>query len=147
MRTIAYDPYISPERGRQMDVELVELDQLCAEADFVTIHLPKTKETSDLFNAERFATMKPGVRIINAARGGIINEADLAAAVTSGQVGGAALDVFAAEPTTESPLFSVLRSSSPHTSVPRPPRRRTRRASRSPSRSSLHCAANSCRSL
>jgi D-3-phosphoglycerate dehydrogenase len=107
MRTIAYDPYISPERARQMDVELVELDELCAQADFVTIHLPKTKETANLFGAERLASMKPGVRIINAARGGIVNEEDLAAAVASGQIAGAALDVFAAEPTTESPLFSV----------------------------------------
>jgi D-3-phosphoglycerate dehydrogenase len=107
MRAIAYDPYISPERARQMDVELVELDALCAQADFVTIHLPKTKETADLFNAERLSSMKPTVRIINAARGGIVNEEDLAAAVKSGRIAGAALDVFAAEPTTESPLFSV----------------------------------------
>ena len=107
MRTIAHDPYISPDRARQLDVELVEFDQLCAEADFVTIHLPKTKETSDLFNAERLAAMKPGVRIINAARGGIVDEAALAEAVASGSVAGAALDVFAAEPTTSSPLFSV----------------------------------------
>jgi D-3-phosphoglycerate dehydrogenase len=106
MRTIAYDPYISPERARQIDVDLVELDALCAEADFITIHLPRTKETADLFNAERLAKMKPTARIINAARGGIVNEVDLAAAVHSGQIAGAALDVFAVEPTTESPLFS-----------------------------------------
>ena len=107
MRTIAYDPYISAERAKTMDVELVDLDQLCREADFVTIHLPKTKETTGLFNSERLATMKPTARIINAARGGIIVEADLAAAVANGTIGGAALDVFDAEPTTESPLFAV----------------------------------------
>jgi D-3-phosphoglycerate dehydrogenase / 2-oxoglutarate reductase len=107
MRTVAYDPYISPDRARQLDVELLELDELCATADFVTIHLPKTKETAGLFDAARFAAMRPGVRIINAARGGIVDEAALAAAVASGHVAGAALDVFAAEPTTESPLFEV----------------------------------------
>ena len=107
MRTIAYDPYISPDRAKQLDVELIDLDELCAQSDFVTIHLPKTKETADLFDAARLATLKPGARIVNAARGGIVNEADLAAAVASGTVAGAALDVFASEPTTDSPLFSV----------------------------------------
>ena len=92
MRLVAYDPYISDER---------------AQSDFITIHLPKNKETTNLLNAESLKKTKKGVRIINVARGGIVNEADLAAAIRDGHVQGAALDVFEKEPTTESPLFEL----------------------------------------
>jgi D-3-phosphoglycerate dehydrogenase len=107
MRLIAFDPFISEERARHMGVELVDLDTLLAQSDFITIHLPKTKETTNLLDAAALAKTKPGVRIINVARGGIVNEADLAEAIRSGHVQGAALDVFEKEPTTESPLFEL----------------------------------------
>jgi len=107
MHLVAYDPYISEERARHMGVELMDLDSLLRQSDFITIHLPKTKETADLFDAETLKKAKVGVRIINVARGGIINESDLADAIRSGHVQGAALDVFAKEPTTESPLFEL----------------------------------------
>lgn len=107
MRLIAYDPFISEERARHMGVELVDLDNLLAQSDFITIHLPKNKETTNLLNAESFTRVKPSVRIINVARGGIVNEADLAEAIAAGRVQGAALDVFEKEPTTESPLFAL----------------------------------------
>ena len=107
MRLIAFDPFISEDRARHMGVELVDLDTLLAESDFITIHLPKTKETTNLLDAAALAKTKPGVRIINVARGGIVNEADLADAIRNGHVQGAALDVFEKEPTTESPLFEL----------------------------------------
>ena len=107
MRLIAYDPYTSPERGQRMGVELMGLDELVGQADFITIHLPKTKETTGLFGKELLAKAKAGVRIINAARGGLIDEAALAEAIKSGHIGGAAIDVFDAEPTTSSPLFEL----------------------------------------
>jgi len=107
MRLIAYDPYVAPERARQMGVELVDLPDLMGQADFVTIHAAKTKETVGLIGAELLASAKPGARIINTGRGGIVNEAALAEAITSGRVAGAGLDVFASEPTTESPLFAL----------------------------------------
>ncbi len=107
MRLIAYDPYVSPDRARHMNVEIMSLEELVAEADFMTVHLPKTPETVGLIGAELLATVKPGLRIVNTARGGIIDEDALAAAIESGRVEGAALDVFKAEPTTESPLFGL----------------------------------------
>ena len=107
MRLIAFDPFISEERARHMGVELVDLDTLLAQSDFLTIHLPKTKETTNLLDAAALAKTKAGVRIINVARGGIVNEADLADAIRNGHVQGAALDVFEKEPTTESPLFEL----------------------------------------
>jgi D-3-phosphoglycerate dehydrogenase len=107
MRLVAYDPFISEERARHMGVELVDLDALLAQSDFITIHLPKNKDTTNLLNASTLAKTKPGVRIVNVARGGIVNEADLAAAIASGHVQGAALDVFEKEPTTQSPLFEL----------------------------------------
>jgi len=107
MRLIAYDPYVSAERARQMGVELVGIDQAMAEADFITIHLPKTKETTGLIGRELLLKAKPGLRVINVARGGIVDEQALADAIIDGAVGGAALDVFAAEPTTSSPLFGL----------------------------------------
>lgn len=107
MRLVAYDPYVSAERARQIGVELMDLAQLMAESDFVTIHLPKSKETIGLLDAEMLAHAKPGLRIINTARGGIVVEEALAEAISAGRVGGAGLDVFSAEPTTSSPLFAL----------------------------------------
>lgn len=107
MRLCAYDPYVAPERARQMGVELMSLDDLMSESDFISVHLPKTPETADLIDADVLAKAKPGIRIVNAARGGIVDEQALADAVRSGQVGGAALDVFSSEPCTESPLFGL----------------------------------------
>ena len=107
MRLVAHDPYISPERAGKMGVELMGLGQLMAESDFVTIHLPKTPETAGLIGKSLLASAKPGVRIVNAARGGIVDEEALAEAIESGRVAGAALDVFATEPCTSSPLFEL----------------------------------------
>src|SRR5690606_19835436 len=105
MRLTAYDPYVSEERGRRLGVELVDLDTLLAESDFITIHLPSTPETVGLIGKEALAKVKPGVRIVNAARGGILDEDALAEALRDGRVAGAALVVFAHEPVTVSPLF------------------------------------------
>jgi D-3-phosphoglycerate dehydrogenase / 2-oxoglutarate reductase len=107
MRLVAYDPFVSEERARQMNVELLSLERLMAESDFITIHLPKTKETTGLINAEMFKLAKPSLRVINVARGGIVHEADLADAIKAGVIQGAALDVFSTEPMTESPLFAL----------------------------------------
>ncbi|MFI5035140.1 MAG: phosphoglycerate dehydrogenase [Acidimicrobiales bacterium] len=107
MHLIAYDPYISEERARHMGVELMDLERLLGQSDFITIHLPRNATTVNLLNAATLKLTKPGVRIINVARGGIVNEADLAEAVRSGHVQGAALDVFEKEPTTASPLFEL----------------------------------------
>jgi D-3-phosphoglycerate dehydrogenase len=105
-RLIAYDPYISPARAAQIGVKLVTLDELLRESDFISIHLPKTPETVGLIGKEQLATCKPSVRIINAARGGLVDEQALADALASGQVAGAGIDVFATEPCTDSPLFA-----------------------------------------
>jgi D-3-phosphoglycerate dehydrogenase len=108
MQLLAYDPYVSKERARQMGVTLVStLEELMAEADFVTIHLPKTAETIGLFDRELLRHAKPGLRIVNTARGGIIDESALHDALVDGTIAGAALDVFTEEPTTESPLFAL----------------------------------------
>jgi D-3-phosphoglycerate dehydrogenase / 2-oxoglutarate reductase len=107
MRLVGYDPFVSPERARQINVDLLDIDELLAVADFVTIHVAKTPETIGLLNAERLGRAKKGLRIINVARGGIVVETDLAAAIESGHIGGAAIDVFDTEPTTESPLFGL----------------------------------------
>jgi D-3-phosphoglycerate dehydrogenase len=107
MRLVACDPYVSADRARQMGVELMGLDELMAQADFVTIHVSKSKETMGLIGRDLLTRAKPGVRIINAARGGIIDEEALAEAIAAGRVGGAGLDVFADEPTTVSPLFAL----------------------------------------
>ncbi|WP_199439175.1 phosphoglycerate dehydrogenase [Umezawaea beigongshangensis] len=104
---IAYDPYVAPARAAQLGIELVSLDELLERADFVSIHLPKTPETKGLIGAEQLAKAKRGIIVVNAARGGLIDEAALAEAVRSGQVGGAGIDVFVTEPTTSSPLFGV----------------------------------------
>jgi D-3-phosphoglycerate dehydrogenase len=107
MRLCAYDPYVSADRARHMGVELMPLDELVAEADFITIHLPKTPETALLFGRDLLAKAKPGLRIVNAARGGIVDEEALAEALRDGRLGGAAFDVFATEPCTDSPLFGL----------------------------------------
>ena len=107
MHLLAYDPYISADRARQMGAELVSLDEILARSDFLTIHLPKTPETAGLIDADRLASAKPGLRIVNTARGGIIDEKALASAVASGRVAGAALDVFDSEPCVDSPLFEL----------------------------------------
>jgi D-3-phosphoglycerate dehydrogenase len=105
-RLIAYDPYISAARAGQIGVRLVTLEELLRESDFISIHLPKTPETVGLIGKEQLALCKPTVRIVNAARGGLVDEQALADALASGQVAGAGLDVFAAEPCTDSPLFA-----------------------------------------
>jgi D-3-phosphoglycerate dehydrogenase len=106
MRVVAFDPFVSAERYRELGVEKAEnSEEIYAQADFISIHLPKTDETKNWLNAEAFAQMRDGVRILNVARGGLIDEAALQAALDSGKVGGAALDVFPTEPMTESPLF------------------------------------------
>ncbi len=105
MRVIAYDPYLSPERAVQLGVEKVELDELFKRADFITLHTPLTDATRDIIDAKAIAKMRRGVRIINCARGGLIREPDLKAGLDSGQVAGAALDVFPVEPATENMLF------------------------------------------
>ncbi len=105
MKVVAYDPFLSPERALDLGVDKVSLDELFARADFVTLHTPLTDATRNLIDAAAIARMKRGVRLINCARGGLVVEADLAAALDSGQVAGAAIDVFVEEPATKNPLF------------------------------------------
>jgi D-3-phosphoglycerate dehydrogenase / 2-oxoglutarate reductase len=108
MNLLAFDPYVSTDRARQLGVDLVgDLDDLVRQADFLTVHLPKTPETMGLVGAALLANAKPSLRIVNTARGGIVDEAALAEALQAGRIAGASLDVFAAEPTTESPLFGL----------------------------------------
>ncbi|MGH3438248.1 MAG: phosphoglycerate dehydrogenase [Sciscionella sp.] len=109
MRLVAYDPYVSAARAAQFGADLLPLDELLARADTISIHLPKTPETKGLIGAKQLAETKRGVIIVNDARGGLVDEQALADAVGSGQVGGAGIDVFAAEPTTSSPLFELDR--------------------------------------
>jgi len=109
MKCIAYDPFISKERAANLGVELVPLDELFRRADVITVHTPLIKETRHVINAETIATMRDGVRLINCARGGIIDEKALADAIASGKVAGAALDVFESEPPTDSPLLGLDR--------------------------------------
>jgi D-3-phosphoglycerate dehydrogenase len=105
MRVLAYDPYLTAARAEQLEVEKVDLDKVYAEADFLTVHMPKTEATTNLLNATAFAKMKDGVRIINCARGGLVQEEDLAEALKSGKVAAAGLDVFLKEPLADdSPL-------------------------------------------
>lgn len=107
MKVIAYDPYLSEERADKLGIEKVDLETLLAKSDFITLHVPLTDQTRNILSAEAIAQTKPGVRIINCARGGLIDEAALAEALQSGHVAGAALDVFAEEPATENPLFNL----------------------------------------
>ncbi|HWC14179.1 MAG TPA: phosphoglycerate dehydrogenase [Actinomycetota bacterium] len=108
MRLVAYDPYVAPARAAQMGVDLVDtVAEACARSDFITIHLPKTPETTGIIGPAELDAVKPGVRIVNTARGGLIDEAALVAAVRDGRVGGAAVDVFAGEPVTSHELFEL----------------------------------------
>ncbi len=107
MHVIAFDPFVSADRARTMGVELLDLVDVVKRSDFLSVHLPKTKETNGLINAEMLRNAKPDLRIINTARGGIVNEEDLYQAVKSGTIAGAGLDVFVEEPTTTSPLFTL----------------------------------------
>ena len=107
MNVIAYDPFLSQEKAEKMGVTKVDLDELLAKADFITLHVPMTDKTRGILNAEALAKTKKGVRIINCARGGLVDEAALAEAIKSGHVAGAGFDVFETEPATESPLFGL----------------------------------------
>ena len=107
MKVVAYDPYLVEKRARDLGVEKVDLDTLLARADFITLHTPLTDATKNLLSREALAKTKRGVRIINCARGGLLDEAALADAIKSGHVAGAALDVFEVEPATDSPLFAL----------------------------------------
>ncbi|WP_424535950.1 phosphoglycerate dehydrogenase [Sphaerisporangium viridialbum] len=104
---IAYDPYLQPARAAQMGVRLVSLEELLMQADFITVHLPKSKETVGLIGERELHTVKPSVRIINVARGGIVDENALYSAIKEGRVAGAGIDVFSKEPCTDSPLFEL----------------------------------------
>ena len=107
MKVIAYDPFLTPERAIEMGVEKVDLDDLLARADFITLHTPLTDQTRNILSRDNLLRAKPGVRIINCARGGLIDEAALKELLDSGHVAGAALDVFVTEPAKESPLFNT----------------------------------------
>ena len=107
MKVIAYDPFLSADRASDLGVEKVELDELFKRADFITLHTPLTDKTRNIINADAIKAMKKGVRIINCARGGLVDEAALYEALKNGHVAGAAFDVFVTEPATENPLFSL----------------------------------------
>ncbi len=107
MDIIAYDPFVSQERAQQIGARLGSIDDVLREADIITVHMPKNKDTIDMINKDAIAKMKDGVRILNVARGGIVNEQDLYDAIVAGKVAGAALDVYVEEPKTDSPLFTL----------------------------------------
>jgi D-3-phosphoglycerate dehydrogenase len=107
MKVLAYDPFLSEERAKELGVTKVELDELYNKSDFITLHVPKTDATAGMISEEAINKMKPGVRIVNCARGGLVDETALAKALNSGHVAGAAFDVFSVEPATESPLFNL----------------------------------------
>ena len=107
MRVVAYDPYLGEEKAAQMGVEKVELDELLSRADFITLHVPLTDQTRNILSRENLAKTKPGVRIVNCARGGLVDEDALAEALQSGHVEGAAFDVFSEEPAKENALFNL----------------------------------------
>lgn len=110
MNLLAFDPFISSDRAEELGCRLVEMDFLLSESDYITLHIPKTPDTANLINADSLAKMKPTARIINCARGGIIDEAALAQALQDGVIAGAALDVYSSEPLGESPLLAVGKS-------------------------------------
>jgi len=107
MKVMAYDPFLGEEKAEKMGVQKVELDELLTKADFITLHVPFTDQTANILSRENIAKLKKGVRIVNCARGGLVDEEALAEALKSGHVAGAAFDVFAVEPATESPLFNL----------------------------------------
>ena len=107
MKFVAYDPYVTAAPSGGPEIKMVSLDELLAAADFVTIHIPKTPETAGLIDSAALAKMKPTAFVINAARGGVLDEAALFDALTTGTIAGAGLDVYATEPCTDSPLFGL----------------------------------------
>ena len=107
MKVLAYDPFLGEEKAAKMEVEKVELDDLLRRSDFITLHVPKTDATAGMIDAAAIAKMKPGVRIVNCARGGLVDEVALAEALKSGHVAGAAFDVFSVEPAEDNPLFNL----------------------------------------
>ncbi len=107
MKVVAYDPYLSQEKADQMGVEKVELDELLTRADFITLHVPLTDQTRNILSRENLARTKPGVRIVNCARGGLVDEEALAEMLKSGHIAGAAFDVFSVEPAKNNPLFNL----------------------------------------
>jgi len=107
MKLVAYDPFVSEDRARQLSVQLLSLEDLMAQSDFITLHLAKTPETAGLIGVDMLKLAKPSLRVINVARGGIIDEQALADAISQGRVAGAGFDVFATEPCTDSPLFAL----------------------------------------
>ncbi len=107
MKVVAHDPFVAPDRARQINVELLSLEELVAVSDFLTLHVVKTPDTVGMIGKELLATAKPTLRIVNVSRGGVIDEEALAEAVREGRIAGAAIDVFASEPTTSSPLFDL----------------------------------------
>jgi D-3-phosphoglycerate dehydrogenase len=107
MKVLAYDPFLSEERAKEIGATKVELDELLEKADFITLHVPFTEKTANILSAENLAKTKKGVRIVNCARGGLVDEAALAELLKSGHVAGAAFDVFQQEPATENPLFNL----------------------------------------
>jgi len=108
MSVLGYDPYLKPDQAEALGVKLVDLDTLYKESDYITVHVPKTKETTGMINAEKLALMKPTVRLINVARGGILDEAAVAEAAKAGRIGGAAIDVFTTEPApADNPLLGI----------------------------------------
>ena len=121
MRVIGYDPFLSRERAKSLGIDAYEtVDEMLPLVDFLTVHTPLTNETRDLIGEPQLELLKPGVRLINCARGGIYNEQALAQGIKSGKIAGVALDVYENEPCTDSPLFVCPASSSPRTSVPVP---------------------------
>src|SRR3546814_17024355 len=107
MKVVAYDPFLTPERAIELGIEKADLDTLLARADFITLHTPLTDQTRNILSAENLAKTKKGVRIINCARGGLIDEAALKEGLDSGHIAGAALDVFVTEPAKENGLFGT----------------------------------------
>ena len=107
MKVLAYDPFLGDEKAEKMGVEKVELEDLLPRADFITLHVPFTEQTANILSRENLGKTKPGVRIVNCARGGLVDEEALADMLKSGHVAGAAFDVFKTEPATENPLFNL----------------------------------------
>ena len=146
MRLVAFDPFVAAERARQLSVDLVDLDTLVEQSDFITIHVAKTPQTVGLLNTDLLKKAKPSLRVVNVARGGIVDEDALADAIREGRIAGAALDVFAKEPMTESPLFARLGRRHAPSRRQHCRRRKTRRATRSPSKCCWPSPATSSRS-
>lgn len=145
MKVVAYDPYVQPARAAQMGVKLLTLDELLQVSDFITVHLPKTPETVGLIGDEALHKVKPSVRIVNAARGGIVDEAALATALKEGRVAARAWTSTPSSPARTPRSSSSTRSSPPRTSVRRRVRRRRRPVSRSPGRCGWRWPASWCR--